>query len=171
MTRASNPTTHYALAPSPVGDLLVLADDDQRVTGLYVDGEAGAPSIDPRWSRDDAACGDALEQLEAYFGGELTTFDLDLRLEGTEFQRSVWTSLSTIPYAETISYRELAEDVGRPQASRAVGQANGRNPISIIVPCHRVIAADGTLGGYGWGLERKRWLLDHETRAAGDQAG
>ena len=129
MIRTST-TTHYAHCPSPIGELLVLGDDQGRVTGLYVEGEPGAP-------------------------------------EGTAFQRQVWAALSEIPYAETLSYRDIAGELGRPQSSRAVGQANGRNPISVIVPCHRVIAADGTLGGYGWGLERKRWLLDHEARVAG----
>jgi methylated-DNA-[protein]-cysteine S-methyltransferase len=164
MTRATEATTFYALTGSPIGELLLLADDRKRLTGLYVDRERAAPSIDPGWQRDDAACVDAIEQLDAYFGGELTDFDLELRPVGTPFQCDVWSVLAAIPYAGTLSYQQVADEVGRPQASRAVGQANGRNPISIIVPCHRVIAADGTLGGYGWGLERKRWLLDHETR-------
>jgi methylated-DNA-[protein]-cysteine S-methyltransferase len=155
--------TNYELSPSPIGELLVLVDDEGRVTGLYVAGEPGAPAVDPDWRRDPAAARKALDQLDAYFDGGLTDFDLDLALAGTDFQREVWGQLCAIPYGQTISYGELADRVGRPRASRAVGQANGRNPVSVIVPCHRVIAANGTLGGYGWGLERKRWLLDHET--------
>jgi methylated-DNA-[protein]-cysteine S-methyltransferase len=159
-------TTCYSLTPSPIGELLVLADDDGAVTGCYVDAERGAPTAEAGWRRDDRTCASATSQLEAYFEGELEEFDLDLRPSGTPFQLEVWQALSAIPYAETLSYRDVAEEVGRPLASRAVGQANGRNPISIIVPCHRVIAADGTLGGYGWGLERKQWLLDHEAGGA-----
>jgi methylated-DNA-[protein]-cysteine S-methyltransferase len=157
----------WALTPSPIGELLLLADDEGRLTGLYVDGEAGAPVHDLHWRRDDGAFRPAMDQLDAYFEGERTTFDLDLAPHGTPFQLEVWRRLWEIPYAETVSYREIAEQVGRPQASRAVGQANGHNPISIIVPCHRVIAANGTLGGYGWGLPRKQWLLDHEAKVSG----
>ena len=157
----------WGLIPSPIGELLVLADDEGRLTGLYVDGEAGAPGHDLHWHRDDEAFRPVAVQLDAYFEGELTSFDVDLAPSGTPFQLEVWRRLWEIPYGETVSYREIAEQVARPHASRAVGQANGRNPISIVVPCHRVIAADGTLGGYGWGLPRKRWLLDHERRVAG----
>ncbi len=101
-------------------------------------------------------------QLQAYFAGELTDFDLPLQMHGTEFQRRVWAALCEIPYGETISYGELARWVGNPKASRAVGLANGRNPVAIVVPCHRVIGADGSLTGYGGGLDRKVWLLEHE---------
>jgi len=166
MIRTST-TTHYAHCPSPIGELLVLGDDQGRVTGLYVEGEPGAPAVESGWRHDPGASRPALDQLDAYFDGRLTDFDLELAPEGTAFQRQVWAALSEIPYAETLSYRDVAGELGRPRSSRAVGQANGRNPISVIVPCHRVIAADGTLGGYGWGLERKRWLLDHEARVAG----
>jgi methylated-DNA-[protein]-cysteine S-methyltransferase len=102
------------------------------------------------------------EQLEAFFGGELQTFKLPLRMTGTPFQKQVWQGLLEIPYGTTISYATLATQIGRPGASRAVGAANGRNPIGIIVPCHRVIGADGTLTGYGGGLDRKEWLISHE---------
>ena len=170
MSPSTTDTTIYATTPSPIGPLLLLADDGRRVTGLYVDAERGAPDHDPRWRRDDEALRPAIEQLDAYFEGELTTFDLELAPHGTPFQLEVWRRLSEIPYSETLSYRDIAEQVGRPQASRAVGQANGHNPISIVVPCHRVIATDGTLGGYGWGLPRKRWLLDHEAEVAGTGA-
>jgi len=167
MSSTTSTTTSWTVTPSPIGELLLLADDEGRVTGCYVDAERGAPETSAVWRRDPAPSREAAEQLEAYFEGERTTFDLPLAPHGTPFQLEVWRRLYEIPYAETVSYREIAEQVGRPDASRAVGQANGRNPISIIVPCHRVIAADGTLGGYGWGLPRKRWLLDHELRVAG----
>jgi methylated-DNA-[protein]-cysteine S-methyltransferase len=160
-------TTTYAVTPSPIGELLVLGDDQGRVTGLYVEGESGAPALEAAWRRDPGAVGPALDQLDAYFDGQLTEFELELAPEGTSFQREVWAALVAIPYGDTTSYRDIAHEVGRPRSSRAVGQANGHNPISIIVPCHRVIAADGTLGGYGWGLPRKRWLLDHEAKVAG----
>ena len=104
----------------------------------------------------------ARQQLEAFFAGELQAFDLPLRLSGTPFQNQVWQGLLTIPYGTTMSYAELAARIGRPGASRAVGAANGRNPIGIIVPCHRVIGANGSLTGYGGGLDRKDWLISHE---------
>jgi methylated-DNA-[protein]-cysteine S-methyltransferase len=114
------------------------------------------------WERDDTAFSDAVEQLEAYFAGERREFDVELDPVGTDFQRRVWDALLTIPYGETRSYGYIAEQIGAPGASRAVGLANGRNPIGIIVPCHRVIGANGSLTGYGGGLERKQLLLDLE---------
>jgi AraC family transcriptional regulator, regulatory protein of adaptative response / methylated-DNA-[protein]-cysteine methyltransferase len=111
---------------------------------------------------------DQLEsQLHAYFLGDLTSFTLPLDTPGTAWQRSVWDALSTIPFGETRSYGQLAEQLGNPGGSRAVGLANGRNRVSIVIPCHRVIASDGTLHGYGGGVERKRWLLDHEELHSG----
>jgi methylated-DNA-[protein]-cysteine S-methyltransferase len=110
--------------------------------------------------------GDTIDQLEAYFAGGLTDFTLELRLTGTEFQRRVWEELRKIPYGETRTYGQLADALGHPTASRAVGLANGRNPVGIIVPCHRVVGADGSLTGYGGGLDRKRRLLDFENAAA-----
>jgi len=115
---------------------------------------------------DRAGFAEVVGQLSSYFCGELTRFDLPLALHGTEFQLRVWAALQEIPYGETISYGELAREIGQPSASRAVGLANGRNPIAIIVPCHRVVGADGTLTGYGGGLERKQMLLDLERRHA-----
>jgi len=120
------------------------------------------PLQQERWEEDASQFGPVTEQLSAYFAGELTGFDLPMQMNGTEFQRRVWKGLSEIPYGETISYAELAHRVGNPKACRAVGLANGRNPIAIIVPCHRVIATNGALGGYGGGLDRKSWLLEHE---------
>jgi methylated-DNA-[protein]-cysteine S-methyltransferase len=149
----------YTRHPSPVGDLLLLGSDD-GLTGLYMHGE---PPAGARPAPFDAA----RDQLDAYFAGELERFDLPLAAAGTPFQLRVWDELQRIPFGETISYSELAERIGNPRTVRAVGLANGRNPISIIVPCHRVIGADGSLVGYGGGLERKRWLLEHEAVVTG----
>ena len=154
-------TTTTTTMQSPVGTLTLTAVDG-RLTGLHMDGQRHAPPESADWERDDAGLADVVEQLEAYFAGRRSTFDVDLDLTGTGFQRRVWAGLLEIPYGETVSYGELARRVGSPGASRAVGLANGRNPVAIIVPCHRVIGADGTLTGYGGGLERKVWLLDHE---------
>ena len=123
---------------------------------------------DPAWSRDDhhPVLSEARRQLELYFQGQLRHFDLPLQPKGTPFQRRVWRALAEIPYGQTCSYAELARRLQPPSVARAVGQANGANPIGIIIPCHRVIAYDGKLGGYGPGLHRKRFLLDLEKRAA-----
>jgi methylated-DNA-[protein]-cysteine S-methyltransferase len=146
---------------SPVGTLTLTAVDG-RLTGLHMDGQRHAPASSADWERDDAGLAGVVEQLDAYFAGGREAFDVPLDLVGTEFQRSVWAGLLEIPYGETMSYGELARRVGRPGASRAVGLANGRNPVAIIVPCHRVIGANGTMTGYGGGLDRKVWLLEHE---------
>src|SRR5262245_5687963 len=146
----------YSILASPVGDLL-LTSDGVALTGLHME-----PYEAPSGQRGDAALRPFRDQLRAYFAGELRTFDLPLATGGTEFQRKVWAALRAIPFGTTISYAELARRVGRPGAARAVGSANGRNPVGIVVPCHRVIAADGTLGGYGGGLDRKEWLIQHE---------
>jgi methylated-DNA-[protein]-cysteine S-methyltransferase len=146
---------------SPVGTLTLTAVDG-RLTGLHMDGQRHAPTSSEDWERDDDGLAAVVDQLEAYFAGSRETFDVPLDLQGTDFQRRVWAGLLEIPYGETMSYGELARRVARPGASRAVGLANGRNRVAIIVPCHRVIGADGTLTGYGGGLDRKVWLLDHE---------
>ena len=153
----------YSTFSSPVGELL-LTSCDGMLTGLSMVLSHGRPALGPKpdWRRDDAALRPVREQLEAFFAGELQTFKLPLRMTGTPFQKQVWQGLLEIPYGTTISYATLAAQIGRPGASRAVGAANGRNSIGIIVPCHRVIAADGTLGGYGGGLDRKEWLISHE---------
>jgi methylated-DNA-[protein]-cysteine S-methyltransferase len=145
---------------SPIGPLLLLGDEE-ALTGLYMD-TAHAPPVDPGWRRADQPFADAGEQLRQYFAGERRSFDLRLRPSGTDFQLRAWEELRRIPYGSTCSYGEQARRIGRPTAARAVGAANGRNPISIIVPCHRVIASDGALTGFGGGLERKRRLLAHE---------
>ena len=121
--------------------------------------------VAPGWEPAPAAFADVSEQLGEYFAGRRTSFDVPLPMDGAPFERRVWRALQEIPYGETVSYGELARRIDQPSAARAVGMANGRNPIAVIVPCHRVIGADGTLTGYGGGLERKRLLLDLEARA------
>jgi methylated-DNA-[protein]-cysteine S-methyltransferase len=151
---------HFRTIDSPVG-CLTLAGRDGQLAHLRMVGQTHEPSR-AGWKRDDDVFGDAVEQLEAYFAGELTTFEVELDLAGTAFQRRVWAALRTIPYGETRSYGEIATQIGAPGGSRAVGLANGRNPVGIIVPCHRVIGANGSLTGYGGGLDRKRALLELE---------
>jgi len=151
---------HFRTVDSPVGPL-TLAGHGDTLTNLRMVDQTHEPDR-AGWEPDDDAFPEAVEQLAAYFAGERTSFDLDLELGGTQFQRQVWAALQTIPYGETRSYRDIAEQVGAPSAFRAVGLANGRNPIGIIVPCHRVIGAGGSLTGYGGGLDRKRLLLELE---------
>jgi methylated-DNA-[protein]-cysteine S-methyltransferase len=145
---------------SPIGDLL-LVSNGEALTSVYMEGHS-APEGEAGWRRDDALLEPAREQLRAYFAGRLFEFDLPLVPQGTVFQRRVWSELRGIPFGSTVSYAEIARRLGQPTAVRAVGAANGRNPIAIIVPCHRVIGANGTLVGYGGGLDRKQWLLRHE---------
>jgi methylated-DNA-[protein]-cysteine S-methyltransferase len=151
---------HYRTVDSPIGPL-ALAGRGRVLTNLRMLNQTYEPNRSD-WMRDDGAFPDAVDQLEAYFAGERTEFDLELKLIGSEFQRRVWQALLTIPYGETRSYGEIAEQIGGAGAARAVGLANGHNPIAIIVPCHRVIGANGSLTGYGGGLDRKRSLLDME---------
>lgn len=157
-----SPTTLTTTLDSPIGPLTITAEG-QALTGLHMHRQRHFPAIPATAERDDEALAPIVRQLQAYFAGELTDFELPLDLRGTAFQRRVWGALQEIPYGETISYGELARWVGNPSASRAVGTANGRNPVAIVVPCHRVIAADGGIGGYGGGLDRKTWLLEHES--------
>ena len=147
---------------SPVGVLTLLAEDG-TLTGLYMERQRYAPSRDDTWREDRSVLALVVEELEAYFARELTEFTAKVKGRGTRFQLEVWHQLSQIPYGTTISYGELAKRVNRPGAARAVGSANGHNPVGIIVPCHRVIGADGSLTGYGGGLPRKTWLLAHES--------
>jgi methylated-DNA-[protein]-cysteine S-methyltransferase len=153
-------TLHCRTVESPVGPL-TLAGRDGRLRHLRMVDQTYEPSRQG-WEVDDSAFSDAVAQLEAYFAGDLTEFDLEIDMVGTDFQRRVWAALTTIPYGETRSYGEIAMQIGSSGASRAVGLANGHNPVSIIVPCHRVIGANGSLTGYGGGLERKKSLLDLE---------
>ncbi len=145
---------------SPIGPLTAVADGE-ALCGLYLDGEHHRVP-DAVLGREDRFLGEVQAQLDAYFDGTLTDFGLPLAPAGTPFQRQVWAALCDIAYGSTTTYGELAAAIGRPGAARAVGLANGRNPIAIVVPCHRVIGAGGRLTGYAGGLERKRWLLDHE---------
>lgn len=151
----------YGVVPSPVGDL-TLTGTATVLTGCFFE-KHGKPIDDlDDLERDDETFADAAAQLDAYFAGTRQSFDLVLSPRGTDFQCRVWMGLRAIPYGETRSYGELATEVGSPKGSRAVGLANGRNPLSIIVPCHRVIGADGSLTGFGGGVDRKRFLLDLE---------
>jgi methylated-DNA-[protein]-cysteine S-methyltransferase len=151
----------YTSFDSPIGELLLIGDERQ-LHGLYMQEGRTALRVRDNWEPRDEPFAEAREQLDEYFAGRRTTFDLPLAMTGSTFQCRVWRALQDIPYGETISYGELARRVGEPATPRNVGSANGRNPISVIVPCHRVIGADGSLTGYGGGLERKRILLDLE---------
>lgn len=151
----------YSVQESPVGNL-VLASDGEALTAVYMETSRRPSEGREGWIRDDGCLAEAARQLGAYFVGERTSFDLPLRPRGTPFQLRVWEALREIPHGETISYGEVARRVGRPGAARAAGAATGRNPLPIIVPCHRVIGADGSLVGFGGGLDRKRALLELE---------
>ncbi|MET9502054.1 methylated-DNA--[protein]-cysteine S-methyltransferase [Streptomyces sp. NPDC006622] len=155
----------HTVIDSPYGPLTLVAEDGV-LCGLYMTEQRHRPAEETFGPRDATLFGATEEQLEAYFAGELKEFALPLSLHGTPFQRTVWEALRQIPYGETRTYGELAEALGNPTASRAVGLANGRNPVGIIVPCHRVVGANGSLTGYGGGLDRKQRLLDLE-RAGG----
>lgn len=158
---AAPDVTRFTLVPSPIGELL-LTGDGEALTGLLFpphEQRGGGPE---GWMRDDRPFAEARRQLEAYFAGELREFDLPLAPQGSRFQRDVWEALVTIPYGATRTYGAIARQVGRPDRARAVGAANGRNPIAIVIPCHRVIGAGGNLVGYGGGLPRKAWLLSLE---------
>jgi methylated-DNA-[protein]-cysteine S-methyltransferase len=169
---ASAPTL-YSCIDSPIGEL-VLTSNGAGLTQVIFQSERGraraAAAQRSGWRRDDAALAAARAQLQAYFAGELTEFELPLAPHGTVFQQRVWTALRAIAYGATASYGAIARGIGQPTASRAVGLANGCNPIPIIVPCHRVIGADGSLTGFGGGIERKRWLLAHEATHAARHA-
>ena len=157
--------TVYAIHPSPIGDLLLVgapAESGVALEGLYMEGHKRGPAVDAAWIRDDASFAGVGAQLDAYFAGARRTFDLRLAPSGTPFQLAVWDQLRAIPSGETVTYAELARRVGRPGAARAVGSAVGRNPISVIVPCHRVVGSDGELTGFAGGLDRKRALLELE---------
>lgn len=159
-------TLAFGYLESPVGALQVAGDE----AGLHsISFPSGSRAVAPReeWRRDEAFFKDAFAQLDAYFRGELTRFNLPLHFSGTAFQKTVWRALIDIPYGETTSYGALAASIGRPAASRAVGAANGANPLPIIAPCHRVIGADRSLTGFGGGLPTKSFLLDHERWIAG----
>jgi methylated-DNA-[protein]-cysteine S-methyltransferase len=166
----TNSIVYTTMPDTPVGSIL-LAADDTGLRFLLFDSGSGDDSKSsdvrrnavvrplPEWERNDGRFRDAVQQLNAYFQGRLTQFSLPVAPQGTEFQRRVWTALCDVPYGQTATYGEIAAAIGQPTASRAVGMANGRNPLSIIVPCHRIIGAGGKLVGYGGGLQRKSTLL------------
>lgn len=165
--------TWYIDIESPIGTITV-ASDGESITGLYMELHKHGPVDRDTWALDARheidALNQAAQQLREYFAGTRLEFDLTLGARGTDVQKSVWHQLSEIPFGETRTYGEIAKIIGKPNASRAVGSANGRNPISIIVPCHRVIGSDGSLTGFGGGIERKRWLLAHEARVKSQHA-
>jgi methylated-DNA-[protein]-cysteine S-methyltransferase len=148
----------YSVLETPIGEFVLLGDGEAITEAFFANERT--PTVD--WARDDFAFKSARAQLEAYFNGQLREFDLNLAPKGTPFQRAVWDAVTQVDYGHTTTYATIANELGKPSAYRAVGAANGRNPISIIVPCHRVLGTDGGLTGYGGGLHRKRWLLDLE---------
>jgi methylated-DNA-[protein]-cysteine S-methyltransferase len=154
---------YFTTYESPIQELKLLSDG-RSLIGLYMMSERHSLQQQSDWVEDDSVApfSETKRQLDEYFAGELTEFDLPIQLHGTEFQQKVWEVLKTISYGVTMSYGELAKLINQPNASRAVGLANGKNPVSIVVPCHRVIGANGKLTGYGGGIERKQWLLSHE---------
>jgi methylated-DNA-[protein]-cysteine S-methyltransferase len=170
--RTRTPEFTQSVVASPIGPLTLVAAG-RTLAGVYLDAQRHLPAIvadagpASRDGPDAAPLAAAASQLAEYFAGQRTQFDLPIEMAGTDFQRRVWAALREIPYGETVSYGELARDLGKAAASRAVGLANGKNPVSIIVPCHRVVGSDGSLTGYGGGLDRKRFLLDLEQRVSG----
>jgi len=159
-------TIYYTYMDSPVGRLL-LAGTDNAVTRIHFSTGSKAQGAEPGWQRYDAPFSQARRQLEEYFAGSRHVFDLPLAPAGSAFQLSVLAELQRIPYGDTRSYRDIALAIGNPKAVRAVGGANGSNPIPIVIPCHRVVGSNGTLTGFGGGLEAKRFLLDLERRHSG----
>jgi methylated-DNA-[protein]-cysteine S-methyltransferase len=154
--------TLFTMIDSPIGALLLAGSEPGRLTRLHMH-ESRRPFTPPaEWRRDDDAFAGPVAQLREYFAGERRDFALELAPAGNDFELRVWAALREIPYGETVSYGEIARRIGAPSAARAVGLANGRNPIAVVIPCHRVIGADGSLTGYGGGLPRKRYLLDLE---------
>ena len=157
---------NYAYLETPVG-ILLIAGDDAVIERISFPSRGKAANPEPGWQKSQrGAVAEAIRQLREYFGGKRTGFDLPLAPKGTEFQRAVWRQLQEIPYGETISYGELARRVGNPKAARAAGSANGANPLPIVIPCHRVIAGDGSIGGFGGGLSTKEILLALEQRTS-----
>ena len=152
----------YSFVDSPIGPLMI-STEGTALTGLYMGKPSKRPNIDAwREDPDERVLRETAKQLNEYFSGKRRKFELPLIFNGTEFQHRVWRALTEIPFGETRTYSQLARHIGNPAACRAVGLANGKNPIAVIVPCHRVIGADGSLTGFGGGLPRKEWLLGHE---------
>ena len=157
----SREITHYKYVSSPIGKLLV-AGNKNNVMLINFPSGSQARQPDNEWSFADGYFMDATQQLGEYFSGERKSFTFDTKIDGTEFQKKAWHALCEIPYGSTASYGEIASNIGRPGASRAVGSANHSNPLPIVVPCHRVIGSNKSLTGFGGGLDTKRWLLTHE---------
>jgi methylated-DNA-[protein]-cysteine S-methyltransferase len=160
----------HTVVDSPVGPLTLVATGSV-LTGVYLDAGRHPPAPGRFGAADPGPFAEVTRQLGEYFSGERTAFELQLALAGTAFQQRVWDELRAIPYGQTISYGALARRIGQPTASRAVGLANGKNPVAIIVPCHRVVGADGSLAGYGGGLDRKRFLIALEQQVIGQETG
>ncbi|HVT11301.1 MAG TPA: methylated-DNA--[protein]-cysteine S-methyltransferase [Fimbriimonadaceae bacterium] len=156
--------TYYDTFDSPIGTLLATSDGES-LTGIYMENHKGGPKIGPGWRREPDRFADIRRQLADYFAGRRQVFDLPLALIGTPFQKQVWDELLAIPFGETTTYGTIARKLGEPNASRAVGAAVGKNPISIVVPCHRVLGSSGAITGFAGGLDRKRRLLDLESKA------
>jgi len=152
---------YYTYCDTPAGTLL-LTNNGDRLTGVYWKVFARSPKVLPNWYEDESKFTDVMQQLDEYFAGTRTSFDLMYEVAGTDFQKSVWREIAKIPYGTRITYKDIAEAIGKPKAVRAVGTAVGSNPISIAVPCHRVLATSGKLGGYAGGLDSKRILLGIE---------
>jgi methylated-DNA-[protein]-cysteine S-methyltransferase len=160
--------TYYDSVESPIGQLL-LTSDGESLTGIYMENHKGGPSIGAGWRQDAARFVSVRQQLADYFEGRRERFDLKLAFSGgTDFQRAIWAELLEIPFGRTVSYGHLARKVGAPKASRAVGSAVGRNPISVVVPCHRVVGSGGAITGYAGGVARKRRLLELESARVDD---
>jgi len=162
--------TSYTVIDTPIGDMLLVGEaggDTTALAGAYLVGQRYERAVGADWVRDDAVFAGIEKQFDEYFAGNSTSFDLSFALHGSDFQRAVWEALADIPYGATCSYGELAARVADRSKTRAVAAAVGRNPLCIVLPCHRVVGADGSLTGYAGGLDRKRWLLDHESTVAG----
>ncbi len=155
-----NQRIHYCLRPSALGNVILVANGD-ALCGVYFDDQKYLPPIDPAWQKDEysAVLRAAHSQLDQYFAGSRKLFELPLAPNGTPFQRAVWNAIAQVPWGETLTYAELASRAGHPGSARAAGAATGRNPLSIIVPCHRIVGSDGSLTGYAGGLDRKQKLL------------
>ena len=160
---------YFTYSDSPIGQLLLGGDDSALALIGFPEGKGQVTPLDS-WQRNDSVFDDVKQQLAEYFAGQRREFDLELSPHGTEFQLQVLDALQTIPFGETRSYLDIATAIQRPKAVRAVGAANGRNPLPIVIPCHRVIGADGSLTGFGGGLAAKSWLLAHEGVSTGEQA-
>jgi methylated-DNA-[protein]-cysteine S-methyltransferase len=164
VTPKLGPSDEWTIVDTDVGEMMVIGDDD-HLHYLHLPESFDGGDFDADRRGRPKAVSATVEQVEAYFNGRLQEFSLPLDPQGTEFQRRVWLALADVPYGQTESYGQLATRIGNPKACRAVGLANGRNPIPLVLPCHRVIGADGSLTGYGGGLDLKQRLLDHERKA------